>query len=132
MVNNKIIELIDAELASITDVPVISYENVAYKPSLRTSYIRTTLLPAEPTQTTIGFDRTLRWNGLYQLDLFVPANVGAQSIVADGIISHFHINRFLVDGTFKLTIVNAWRNAARVNTDWYQIPILLRYETFTQ
>lgn len=132
MVNNKIIELIDAELASITNVPVISYENITYKPSLRTSYIRTTLLPAEPTQTTIGYDRTLRWNGLYQLDLFVPANTGAQSVIADAIITHFQTNRFLIDDTFTLTILGAWRNAARTNTDWYQIPLLLRYETFTQ
>lgn len=133
MVENKIIQLINASLATVTNVPVITPENKTYKPTQRTPYIRPTILPSEPVQTTIGYDRTVRWTGLYQLDYFYPANTGAESDIAARIVEHFHTNRFLNDGEgFQVTIVMSWRATANTLTDWYRIPIMLRYETFTQ
>lgn len=136
MINDKIIAAINKSLSEINGIPTINPENKTYKPTQRVSWCRTTHLPAEPTQTTIGFDRQIRWGGLYQIDLFFPSNTGAIQPIADAVVAHFNTNRFIpLDDTNPeevLTIRMAWRGTSAVETDWYRVPVLLRYEAFTQ
>lgn len=133
MIYSPIINAINKQLKGIPNAPTLAEENKTYKPTLRTKWMRSTLLPAEPTQVTIGIDRMLRYNGVCQVDVFVPADSGSTDTIVDTIVAHFNSQpvRFLDEAGETINIKLAWRGVGTSETDWYRIPVFIRYEMFT-
>ena len=86
----QIINAINNALTSIPGLPTLFTENNAGKPQLLTPWMRSTIIPSEPTQVTIGLDRTLRFTGLVQVDYFIPSNQGSTTANVDVIINWFN------------------------------------------
>lgn len=130
--NEKIIKAVNTALKALPGVPTLAEENVSFKPKLLTAWMRTTLLPSEPVQVTIGYDRTLRHNGLMQVDMFFPANTGSSPASVETVINWFNNkdNRFMTQDGERIIIESAWRGTASTNTDWYRVPVYLRYMTY--
>lgn len=128
----QIINAINNALTSIPGLPTLFTENNAGKPQLLTPWMRSTIIPSEPTQVTIGLDRTLRFTGLVQVDYFIPSNQGSTTANVDVIINWFNDkdNRFITEDGKEITILMAWRGTSTTETDWYRTPIFIRYQTF--
>lgn len=133
MIYSPIINAINKQLALVPNAPALQKENKSFKPTLRTKWMRSTLLPAEPTQVSIGEDRMLRYNGICQVDVFVPADTGSDDTIFDAIVAHFNHKdrRFLNEAGETINIKLAWRGTGITDTDWYRVPVLIRYEMFT-
>lgn len=113
-------------VATITGLPV-AVENEKYTPQVRTvGWARATLLPSEPVEATIGFDRMLRHNGLYQIDIFTPLNIGRYNI--DPVVAFFNdkTNRF-PDG---FEILHSWRGNAVPDDKWHRTICYVRYQYY--
>lgn len=134
MIFSPIITAINKQLALVPNAPTLAKENKVFKPTLRVKWMRSTLLPAEPTQVTIGEDRMLRYNGVCQVDVFMPADTGSEDALLDAIVSHFNHKdrRFLNEAGEVVNIKLAWRGVGVSETDWYKVPVFIRYEMFTQ
>lgn len=131
--NSDIINAINTVIKSIPGVPTLAEENSSYKPELLTPWVRSTVLPAEPSQVFNGLNRTLRFSGLIQIDYFAPANTDADIEMIDNIVDYFNHkdNRFLTLDTQELTFLAAWRGVGVPDTDWFRVPVYVRYETFS-
>jgi hypothetical protein len=134
MIFSPIINAINKQLKLVPNAPQLAEENKGFKPTLRTKWMRSTLLPAEPTQITLGQDRMLRYNGVCQVDVFVPATTGSDDALIDAIVAHFNAfeRRFLQEAGEQVNIKLAWRGVGTTETDWYRVPVFIRYEMFTQ
>lgn len=130
---NKINDAVATTFRSIPGVPGLQDENSNYKPELLTPWARMTNLPAEPSPVTIGYDRQLRFSGLIQLDYFAVSNSSANLSPVSTIVDWFNHkdNRFLNSGGLAVTILAAWRGTGVPDTDWYRVPVYLRYEAYS-
>lgn len=134
MIYSPIINAINKQLKAINGAPVLAEENTSFKPVLRTPWMRSTLLPSEPVQMSLGDERILRYNGICQVDVFFPVGSGSTSQVVDQIVAHFNSLpvRFLDEAGEKINIKLAWRGVGVNEPEWYKTPIFIRYEMFTQ
>lgn len=132
MIFSPVINAINKQLKLIPSAPTLAEENKGFKPTLRTKWMRSTLLPAEPTQISLGTDRMLQYTGVCQVDYFIPAGTGSDDAMIDTIVAYFNAadRRFLTEAGQQVNIKLAWRGVGTTETDWYRTPIFIRYETF--
>lgn len=124
-----VIKRINDLVKSDTTLPHLVEENKSYTPKVPTPWMRTTMLPAEPTYISSGRNRQLRYGGLVQLDSFIRANTGSADTSVDKIVNLINNpdNRYIVVDGYAIILDYAYRNASTTNTDWYQTPIMIRW-----
>lgn len=132
LVTERINSLIEASTSP--KFPVLQKENKSFKPDPNKPlpWLRTTLLPAEPTYVSAGRNRQLRYSGLVQIDSFIKANSVTDDPSVDSLVSMFndYQNRYFVDSSgFTIIIDYAYRGASTTGTDWYQTPVLVRWHS---
>lgn len=133
MYYKQVINGINNAIQSIPNVPVLFIENKQNKPAdPLTPWMRTTLLPSEPTQVTIGYGRQLRYIGIVQLDYMVPLDTGSDIDQVDDIVNWFNAedNRFINNDGVEFIVLSAWRGTSFAGKSWYQTPIFIRYQFY--
>ena len=123
--------LLDTHLLTVTGLPTLQRENTRVTPQTGVPWSRATLLPAETRQETLGVTGRNRLNGLYQIDLFYPADTGVQDAneMADELTYEFRRGVQLVHQQSNL-IVNiemAWREAGSRYEQFYNAPVIVRW-----
>lgn len=119
--------IINPIIASLTNLPIV-IENEPYTPAVRTAgWIRTTDLTSEPFEVTIGWDRMLQQEGIFQIDCMTPLNIGRTDNI-DNLVAYFNNrdNRFY-DG---LEITYAWKGLALPDEKWHVSTCFFRYKYF--
>lgn len=136
MINEVITAVNNALTNSITGLPKLYTDNTTNsKPDLLTPWMRTTILPSEPSQISTGYYRQIQNTGLIQLDYFYPSGQGPVDIDnnIDKIIDWFNDkdNRNLTQNGVKILIEWAWRTNDTQGTKWMNARIYIRYLTFS-
>lgn len=133
MYYKQIINGINNAIESIPGLPVLFKENTQNKPvDPLTPWMRSTILPSEPTQVSIGYERQMRYIGIIQVDYMVPPNTGSTANNIDVIVNWFNDkdNRFINNDGVDFMILAAWRGTSFTGEKWYQTPIYLRYQFY--
>jgi len=132
MNTSNLIDLLATRIGTIPNMPTLAKENTNFKPTLLKPWMRMTVIPGEPTQLSIGEDRLMRYTGLVQIDVFTPPNTG-NSTASETLIAYFNnkANRMLTLNGEPLHISKAYRGTSQHNTDWFRVPVILRYEYTT-
>jgi hypothetical protein len=130
MIYKSVIKLLNDRLKLIPNLPTVVEENKNYKPTLRTKYISTILLPAPSNRASISSVGQHRYAGIFQINLHLPSDVGSDDELVDNIVSQFR-NVILQDSNYKINIINSYRGPALIDRDWYVIPISVSWECFT-
>jgi len=126
---------LNTHLKNMTSAPDIAWENKNYKPTLKTTYIRPTLLPADSAQATLGDSGTDMNPGIYQVDVFTAANKGTKAALnmADLIANRFKRGTDLTYNGRTVRIRSVSQKSGSTNTGgWYQIPIDITYISYTE
>jgi len=112
----------------------VAWENAPFTPTANTPWMRTTLLPAETEQSIIGTNGLNRIQGVYQIDLFYPANGGSGTArdKADSVISYFKRGTLATYSTTQAVVLKAYRNPAMNEEDWYHIPINIVWYSYVE
>lgn len=128
-------ETLDQVVDTQLDLPVQT-ANIHYKPKLLTPWARTTLLPSETRNLTLGNQPCVNVNGVFQVDIFYPSGSGttASETTLHDLLTYFYSNRRIQinnSGQY-IQIRTIWENVATTEPDWYQTSISLRYEYITR
>lgn len=125
--------LLQDRAATIVGLPTQQRENTHNVAVTNQPFTRTTLLPAESRNASIGTTGSVRRGGLFQLDLFYPSNAGTDSAddMADAALAAFSRGTILTDGTTTVTIELAWAEQGSIIETFYMIPIVIRWRSFT-
>ena len=119
-------ELLDTQLATVTNLPTLNIENTRVEPETNVPYSRSTLLPIETAARTTHTDE---FQGLYQVDLFYPQSKGYTKAAetADLVIAAFQRGLELVEGDVRVHVRMAWREVALPFQQFYNIPVMVRW-----
>lgn len=126
-----ILQLLDTQLLTTTDLPTHYTENERVQLITDTPWCRSTLLPVETQELTIGSNGWVKVQGLYQIDLFYPNDAGYSTAagIADNVITSFA--RGLSLGTTTIVKIEmSWRLPARSFQQFYQIPVSVRWASY--
>lgn len=124
---------LDTHLQTLTGLPTLQTENTRNVGRTGESFARATLLPARPTQASVGqHGRDLR-RGLYQVDLFVPMDGGTASVnaLADSVIEHFPRGLVLTASDTNVAIELAYREVGQRVEQFYMLPVIVVWWSLT-
>lgn len=123
-----------ARLEILAGSPPVAWENEDYTPVLDTLYIRPAHLPGDVSQATLGDTGTDLNIGVYQIDVFAPANQGRNAglVVADNIANHFKRGTVLTYNSRVVRIVTAQMKPSIFEGDWFKQSVEIIYRSYTQ
>jgi hypothetical protein len=122
---------LDKQLKAITNIPEVSVEG-SRKANGNTPWCRSTLLPVEPTYTSVGVDGLSELRGLYQVDLFYPEGYDytVYSTIADNVLNSFTKGMQLGTNP-KVLIWNSYKYTTRNTSNKFnQIPIIIKWSSW--
>jgi len=126
---------LDGHLNTMTSAPPVAWANIDYTPTVGTLYVRPSLLPADTIQATLGDSGTDMNQGIYQIDVFAPANKGKNEamVMADLIANRFKRGTDLAYNGRNIRVKSVSQAVATVNPDGYfQVPVKIIYISFTE
>ncbi len=128
MKENLIESALNAQLNTL-GIP-ISWENVGFKSTKGTLWIRPTFMPGQSRAAAIGKNSQDRITGIYQVDVFAPADEGvyAGGQQVDSIMTLFKRGTALTYSGVIVKINKVWRSTARSEPDWYHIPVIVEWQ----
>lgn len=117
-------------VSAITGLPTLQRENTR-NTTQQTSWSRFTLLPAETTQVTIGDAGQDRLNGLAQIDIFTPMDVGTATSMskAELVLSAFPRGTELTISGQIVRVERCWIETGSQDGKHYHTPVMLRWHS---
>lgn len=118
-----------------TVMPTVDAGDV-YEPTVGQTWVRATFMPGQSSTMSLGPDHIDEYTGLYRLDIFVTKGTSLPAInkLVDQFIQAYKstqviqpedYNRF--DENVVVHINNAWREAARFEPVWVNIPVYVSW-----
>jgi hypothetical protein len=128
-VNNNIQNALTQQLASVTSIPTIVYQNINYDPQATISYVRPTTLPAK--SSLYGLD-VIKEMGIYQVDIYTQVNKGTAPLLllADSIRDKFISQRRLTSGTDVVFVQEVSISKAQQIEGWWSCFVEINYICF--
>lgn len=128
----KIQTLLDTRLAATTGLPTLQLENTRNIAKTGVPFTRGTLLPARSTQISLGTVGKDLFEGLYQVDIFIPQDGGTATVNAlvDAVLTQFARGTRLVNGAVTVEIMNSWREVGSRIENFYSVPVTVEWRYF--
>ena len=120
---------LETKLNAITPSVAVAWDNVGYTPVTGTPYQAAYLMPATPDNPTMG-DGFYREQGIFQISLFYPLGVGAQTAEARAelIRATFKRGTAMTSGSVKVLVDRTPEiGQGRVDGDRWFVPVRIRY-----
>jgi hypothetical protein len=121
---------LETHLDDASGLPAIAWENVDYKPTTDTPFIKFQFLPTLRRTTLIGSPVSQRYQGIVRFLLHYPENQGpgAMQAVADSLISRFEVNSDIEYTnsdleTIQITIEYSQQESSYTTEPWYITPV---------
>lgn len=120
---------LDVKLSELSGTTPVAWENINYKPVLGTMYIRPTLLFSNSTK--LDFDETHLIQGIYQIDVFAPVNLGMSTHLdkLDDILNLFK-GTILTSGSTTVYTNNISANRFSTEQDWIVNSISVAFSVY--
>jgi len=122
---------LDSRLLAYQATNVVA-ENTKFTPVEGEGYLRSFLLPAEPTQATIGTSGIDRVSGLYQIDVAMPKDIGTGALMrkVDEVVAQFARGLSLTSNAVTLTVQRSWPGPAIARDSFYVVPVSVSWFTY--
>lgn len=116
-------------LLTVVSASEVQWENQDFSPTTAATWYRETLLPAEPSRAGVGAGSAGRYVGLYQVDVFTPAEGGAYPAddEADALIAAFGWGTTLAYGGVTVRVEKTYKEPGRQEPDWYHTPVIIEW-----
>lgn len=75
-IHSSIRAALESKLVTITDLPVVSWENRDFSPTTNTPYIKVKYIPLSQDPAHLGVLPQLRYEGIFRVDCLVPFGTG--------------------------------------------------------
>lgn len=121
---------LETQLAAISGIPPISYENVSFDRANGTSYVETLFVPRSRRPAVRGTSPQQRYEGVYTVICYAPEGngPGAADEIADKVLDAFDaatdVSYTNGDGdSFTVSIDYAERESGGLDTPFYYVPV---------
>ena len=116
---------LETNLASVSGLPSVGWENVQFSPTTGQPYVKPRLIPTRREPAVRGTNPQMFYQGVFRVECYVPEDAGpsAGDDLADKIIEAFEAT---TDISYSGTIVSiryAEREMAEIDGPFYMIPV---------
>lgn len=120
----------ETELAGVTGIPAISYENLKYDRSVGTQFVEAQLIPTERKPAVRGLNPQHRYEGIFRVVCYVPEGEGpgAADTLSDLVLDAFpaatdisYTNADLT--TYNVSLDYSEREAGGLEGSFYYVPV---------
>jgi len=116
---------LETELANISGIPDIAWENVSYSPTTGSSFVRPMFVPTVREPSVRGLNPQMYYQGLFRVMCYTPDNQGpsAADDLADSVIETFEGATDISNGGTTVSIRYAEREQGILESPWYYVPV---------
>lgn len=121
---------LETELAAVSGIPAISYENVSYDRTNGTSYVETYFVPQSRRPAVRGLNPQQRYDGVFTVVCYAEEGKGpgAADEIADKVLEAFEATTdvsYTPEGgsEIKVSIDYAEREGGGLDTPFYYVPV---------
>jgi len=123
---------LERQLAGISGIPQIAYENTVYNPEAQTSYVRCMLEVTTQRPAAVGVGVETRHSGLFLVDCFVRADDTqggplAADVLAEKVMDGFTYGQVLTENSKRIVIRFSERRGGRNDPPWYFVPVTIEW-----
>jgi hypothetical protein len=124
-ISREIRAALETQLAQITDVPVIAYENVPYTPTTGTPYLQVTYLPVTRRPAVRGLSPQQRYDVLFSINCYAPEGNGpsAADTMAKNVLEAFEATTSITLNGVTVRINYAERQQGILDSPWFFVPV---------
>jgi len=124
-IHKEIRSILEVQLANISNVPQIAYENVPYVPTTRTSYIKVDYLPTSRRPAVRGLNPQQRYDGIFAINCYAPEGNGpsAAETIAENVMTAFEATSSFTTNNVTVSIDYAEADQALVDSPWFLVPV---------
>jgi hypothetical protein len=125
-------------LAAFTPVMPIAWENTTFKPTVGVPWLKPTLMIGSARPATLGRNRYVLHQGIFQIDVVFPAaseavqGAGNLNRRADELTAWFPPGLNLFSGAVRVTVEYAETARATEQPDWFSVPLSVGWFAHTQ
>lgn len=128
MNHKKIATLLRGRLATLSGLPAVANENIAFTPAVNTPYLREAVLFNETFN--LGVSSGERQDGIYQIDVLAPKNSSKFTALGycDSLLNGFARQaRALIDDDTIINLEGASVSPARVEGEFFVYSVSARW-----
>ena len=124
-IHKEIRSILEVQLANISNVPQIAYENVPYVPTTGTSYIKVDYLPTSRRPAVRGLNPQQRCDGIFAINCYAPEGNGpsAAETIAENVMTAFEATSSFTTNNVTVSIDYAEADQALVDSPWFLVPV---------
>ena len=131
-VDKTIRAALETQLANVTDVPSIAYENVPFSPTTGQSYLEVRYVPVTRRPAVRGLNPQQRYDGIFAINCYAPEGNGpaAADTLAKNVMEAFEATTKLTHNSKTVYIDYAERQLAFVDSPWYVVPVTIAWYAY--
>ena len=131
-VYKEIRQAFEARLAATSSIPVIAWENVDYKPTTDTPFIKFMFQPTSRRPAVRGTNPQHRYQGICTLLVHYPENEGpgASQDTVDALIDRFESTTDMTVSGVSVTVDYAEQNSPYTSQPWFITPITIGWYSY--
>ena len=126
---NSIRAALETHLAATVGTTPIAYENVAFRPTTGTLFVKPTFIPTLTQPAVRGTNPQLLYQGLFNVMVNAPEGSGPAladttcNTITNAFSATSDISLVVGAETYIVRIRYAERQQGRIDTPWYSVPI---------
>ena len=123
---------LETQLAGITGIPDIAWENVNYTPTTGSTYVQPTFIPLIREPAVRGLNPQQYYAGMFRIDVMTPEGKGPG---AGATLTNTLVESFEATSTLTANSVNVCIRSARVEMSisvdaWFMTPVIIDWYTY--
>lgn len=128
---NDIETALMTRLTTMSSLPPVAWPNIEYSPNATTLYLEPNVLPADTAQASLGATGKDLTNGIFQIDVVIPAGTG-RSAIPDIVADHFARGTTLSYNGTNVKVRTVSISPSRLEGSWFRMPVTINYFTYTE
>jgi hypothetical protein len=123
----------EVNLAAVTDVPEIAWENVTFTPTTDTPYLKSRMIPTVREPAVRGINPQIYYQGYFLVDCCVPEGLGpsAADTLADKIIDAFEATTDISHSGTIISIRYAERDLGYQQEAHFCVPVRIGWQIYS-
>lgn len=134
-VYNDIRTALETQIATVSGIPSANnraWENVFFRPTSNSPYVRMTLFPTSSRPAVRGPNPQIKHDGLFLVDVVYPINEGAAmaETLADNIRAAYTVDDTFTSGSTSVRFNYSERGAGIVDGNWFRVPVTISWFSY--
>ncbi len=131
-VDRDIRAALETQLNSITDAPLIAYENVQFSPTTGQSYLEVRYVPVTRKPSVRGLNPQQRYDGLFSIYCYAPEGSGpaVADTLANNVMDAFEAVTSLTNNNVTVSIDYVERQEGSQDSPWFMVPVIVTWYAY--